>query len=891
MELYEDSSDPNVSPVGPAPVGRDARLIVPPSLAAFFARTIATAGGNEVYFLGRVLWREGGPNTDRTAELSEVDVVARGNRGAVNAVLERAEDWDVAIHNHPSGRLEPSEADLGIAHELSTRSVGFAIISNDASRVYLVIPPFMRRQTCRLEEAEIRSLFSADGPLARAIDGYEVREGQVEMALEVTRSLNEDRVVAAEAGTGVGKSFAYLVPSILWATRNNQKVVVSTGTIHLQEQLVGKDLPLLARVLDLKFRYALMKGRSNYACRRKVAEVADELRSGSFAPNFPDAEPLRKLVAWAKDDRDGSRAQLGWVPPPGAWEMVKSETDKSLKVNCPYYNDCFFYQAKREAFRANILVVNHHLFFADLAVRRETENYDYDLILPAYRRVVFDEAHHLEDVASEHLGVRFSRRGVQIRLGRHYGKGGRRGAIPRLCDKLRGFGDAVAADAIARAFSVFPEIAGNVQEELTEIEERLAEEVQSGIFRSLVRPTADGSADDGRSDPSRAVPVQARYVNRTETRSFWEFVCVKLRGVLDELAHVARINDRAAFSLKNSTVTDEQRAVLLLEVTSFAGRLEQLIHDCERFASLEGDASVYWLSSRDVFELSADSDVAFHAAPVRVANDLRSAVYVPLPSVVLTSATLCVAGSLDFLGDRLGLNDLEEQGFRLGRFGSPFDYARQVLTLVPTDMPEPSARGFDARLAEAVFDIVCATQGRAFVLFTSFSLLKRTHRALAERLAAEGLRALAQGEAERSLLIERFRASTNSVLFGTDSFWEGVDVKGPSLECVVITKLPFRVPSEPLQQARVEELEKRGVNPFMAFTVPQAVLKFRQGFGRLIRSTQDRGVVAVLDNRLLTKRYGRIFRESLPPTAFEAAPLEDCVAAVEKFLGRVRPQA
>ena len=885
MEPRDDSSDSAASPAGTGPVGRDACLVLPPGLTAFLKKTITEAGGNEVYFLGRVQWQEDAAGS-RTAELTEIDVVARGNRGAVPAVMERAEDWDVAIHNHPSGHLEPSEADLGIAHELSTRSVGFAIISNDASRVYLVIPPFVRRETRRVEEAEIRHLLGPEGPLARALDGYEVRQGQVEMALEVTRALNEDRVVAAEAGTGIGKSFAYLIPSILWATRNDQKVVVSTGTIHLQEQLVGKDLPLLARVLEPKFRYALMKGRSNYACRRKTEEVVEELRSEAFAPNFPDKKPLEDLVEWAKEDPVGSRAQLGWVPPSWAWEMIKSETDKSLKVNCPHYQRCVFYQAKREAFRANVLVVNPHLFFADLAVRRETENYEYDLILPAYRRVVFDEAHHLEDVASEHLGVRFSRRGIQFRLGRHCGKGGRRGTVPRLCEKLRGYGDAVAADSITRAFSVFSEITAEVRRELTEIEERLAEEVQSGVFRSLAR--TPGGAD---SDVSQTVPVQARYVNQVETRDFWEFVCGRLRGVLDQLAHVARINDRAAFSLKNSTVNDERRAVLLLEVTSFAGRLEGLIHEIERFASLEGDTSVYWLSSRDVFELSEDSDVAFQAAPVRVAHDLRSAVYLPIPTVVLTSATLCVDGKLDFLGDRLGLDRLEDRGFRLERFASPFDFSRQVLTVVPTDLPEPSVPGFEARLANAVFDLVCATRGGAFVLFTSFSLLKRTHRALADRLTARGLRVLAQGEAERSMLMDRFRSSTNGVLFGTDSFWEGVDVKGASLECVVITKLPFRVPSEPLQQARVEELEKRGVNPFMAFTVPQAVLKFRQGFGRLIRSTQDRGVVAVLDNRILTKRYGRIFRDSLPKTRMATAPLDQCVVAVEDFFSRVHPPA
>lgn len=849
---------------------RSATVCFPEEVQRFLRETIATAGGNEVFFLARLAWPE--DPGDLCATVDEVEVFARGNRTSVPAITHAADGWDVAIHNHPSGHLEPSEADYAVAHELAKKSVGFAIISNDAQHHYLVISPFRERAPQEeLDLEEVREVFSNDGPLSRALEGFESREGQLDMALEVARALNENRVLAAEAGTGVGKSFAYLVPAILWSVKNRKRVVVSTRTIHLQEQLHSKDLPFLSGVLSAEFQFALIKGRNNYACRRKVDELALDLQQKEIVES-EGREQMRSLIQWVDGTRDGSRADLAWVPSPEVWEKVMSETDKSLKVNCKYYGDCFYYQAKRQASKANVLITNHHLFFADLAVRRQTENYDADLVLPPYKRVIFDEAHHLEDVASEFFGARFSRTGLRTRLGRLVSaKDSRRGVIPALVRRLRVLKDEVAANAIERVFvDSVTEVREAIEDLFGEIEEELWAAEASGLSGARERPDAD------------RFERRLRYKEEDKKEPFWDNVSAKLEAIQRELARLVKVNDRALQSLLASRLNEEQIASQALELQSFGTRLQGLLGSIECFRSFQDASQVRWISSREG-RAGRDASLEFVSTPIRVAGDLKTSVFDPMSTVVLTSATLSVGGSIDFLGDRIGLSELGSDRFDFRQLGSPFDYRRQVLTFVPTDFPLPESQDYAREIPEAILRLLSATQGRAFVLFTSYHLLKKTYASIGERLVALGMRPMAQGEAERSELLERFRNGTGNVLFGTESFWEGVDVKGRALESVIITRLPFRVPTEPIQEARMKELEDRGLNPFSSFTVPQAVLRFKQGFGRLIRSRSDRGIVAILDRRIVTKPYGRVFLRSLPETTFLKAPLEEIVGRIEEF--------
>ena len=842
----------------------DVRLDIPLPIRKFLSKTIREARGNEVFFLGKLGWSLEGRT--RVAVLEDVDVLAQGNRHSVPAIVSRARGWDIAIHNHPSGSLEPSDPDLEVAAVLGNEGVAFAIISNDASEQYLVTRPFPPDEPVPLDLDEIRGIFSPDGLLARALDGFESRPGQVELAVEVARALNEDRIIASEAGTGIGKSFAYLVPSILWAVANDRRVVVSTGTIQLQEQLVSKDLPFLERVLPVEFRYALVKGRGNYACKRKVEELAGLLETPEIVEE-DEREQLRQLVAWARSSADGSRSDLGYVPTAGVWERVMSETDKSLKAKCPHHDTCFFYSARRQTSSAQILIVNHHLFFADLAMRVAMESYEFAGVLPPYDRVIFDEAQHIEDVASEHMGHTLGRTGLFVRLHRFQSKDGKHGTIPHVVKALRSAGDAIAAESLRRTFSdAWPDIELRVGEAFDAVEARVMDAAQG-------RGPPAGERGAGET-------IQIRQKAGKEVR-FWKGVASDLRSVQKELERVRPLVARGLQTLEGAGIPSNLKDSLRLEFTSFDGRLEALLVNLGSFCNYEDESRVRWLAREQTRR--GGTDLQLSVAPVRVSEELQTHLFERMKTGVLTSATLSVARNTRYIQERLGLSKMEER-FSFHEHPSPFDYVRQVALLVPTDLALPGDPRFEDGLTEAVYGLLEATQGRAFVLFTSYALLRRVHGALKSRLEEIGLRPTAQGEAPRSDLIERFKTGAYNVLFGTDSFWEGVDVRGRALESVIITKLPFRVPTEPLQEARMEEIEARGGNSFAELAIPQAVLKFKQGFGRLVRSTTDRGIVAVLDRRLLTKPYGRVFLESLPETSFTAEPLADLVERARRFL-------
>lgn len=856
----------------------------------FLAQTIARSGGNEVYFLGRVRW------DGDSAEVEEVDVFARGNEGSTPAIIQGAENWDVAIHNHPGGDLTPSSADIDVASELGNREVGFAIIDSEATRCYVVVPPFRGPKAVDLQEEEVVEIVSEGGAISRHFEtqagpgSYEIRRGQIDMARQVTRAINENGIAALEAGTGVGKSFAYLVPAILWAARNKKRVIVSTNTINLQEQLVARDLPLLAEALDEEFSFALIKGRNNYACRRKTEEVADDA-SDLFDKN-EDARVLADLVSWVKNSDDGSLADLAMRPPGEVWEKLMSESDRSLNVNCPHYSSCFYYQAKRQAFKAQILVVNHHLFFADLAVRRELGNYQWDLILPGYDRVVFDEAHHLEDVASRHLGVRFTRQGIERRLSRLVSRRDRsRGMLPALVRKLRKAGATGPASQIEEKFvPLVPRVLEVVEQQFAELGVRMDE-----LAVEESRSASSGGAPGARPLHAEGSPKwenrQIRVTTADEQESLRVAIGGALKGVGEELRQIVAANDRALRAVKATAMPDERKAGLLVDIAAVSGRLDRLLESMRLFTDFGDESQVRWLESRHAPDCPFDARFTFASSPICVARDLQQAVYEPMKSVVLTSATLSVANNVDFFRTRVGLDRVDAERFHFGEFPSSFDYQTQARLLVPSDFPEPSQAQFQERLISCLKKVLRLLRGRTFILFTSYALLERARTAL-EPLAAElGVRLLSQGDGNRTELLDSFRSGSHHVLLGTDSFWEGVDVKGRGLECVVITRLPFRVPSEPLQVARVEQLEKEGVSPFWNFSVPQAVLKFKQGFGRLIRSHTDRGVVLVLDRRLVSKSYGRLFIESIPPGRLVAAPEQEVLEEISRFLTNERARS
>ncbi len=803
-----------------------------PEVRTSIATEIAAAGGNEVFFFG----------TMEGSTLIAVEAIARGHRSAVPVFLNRAENHHhVLVHNHPGGDLTPSNADLSIASEAGMRGLGFFIVDDKATRVYRVVEPHTPRETIPLDLGEIEKIFSADGVLAKAVPQFEDRPGQREMAIEVARSFNDDCVKAFEAGTGVGKSFAYLVPSILWAHANNSRVVVSTQTIALSEQLATKDLPVLSRVLDVDFHFALIKGRGNYACRRKTSEVV--YQKDLYRDNEERGNWIEAILERLSTSKLGSLSELDGIPPDDVWDDFRSTTEQSLKTRCPHYQECFFYNARREASRAQVLIVNHHLFFADLGLRLNLESYDDDLVIPAYDRVVFDEAHRLEEVASQHLGGGFSRIGLYQMLSRLAAGRDRRGRLYFLSNVLREQSLGAAAKFLdGELIGKVQEIRSSIGEAFDNIEARVQE---------VPAPRSYG-----------AEPETMRRLGAGDGELPREVVEEPLLLLRDELLGLRRTIRHAWNLLLDEPFEPEVRFEgCVAEYRSAFSTVGHAVESVESMLS-QRKGFLSWVELRK----GRRGNILLRSAPIRVSQILADSLYSRVSTAIMTSATLSVAKSWDFLGDRLGWN-LTEQGRFEGRtFDSPFDFEQQTMLGIPDDLPSPEERDFVGRFSDIVREAVTISGGRAFVLFTSHRMLRQVAAALQGGLERMGYPCLVQGTQPQSELLRRFRDSGRAVLFGNQTFWEGVDVPGDALSCVIIARLPFRVPSHPLERARAEDLEERGQNPFAKLTVPQAVLALKQGFGRLIRTKTDRGTVIIADRRIVTKPYGKRFLESLPPS-------------------------
>jgi len=833
-----------------------------PSAAAALRAAIADAGGNEVFALGTLV----------DGRVAELRVLARGHRGAVPALLHVPRPGDVVIHNHPSGTLTPSDADLAAASALGNDGVGAYIVDNAVEALYVVVEPLTRQRLVPVDGGAAARLLGPDGAVGGALAGYEHRPQQLVMLRAVSDAFNDDEVLSVEAGTGTGKSLAYLVPALLWAKANHQRVVVSTHTINLQEQLITKDLPLLVERAGLACRTALVKGRGNYLCRRKAAQA--EAQSLQLVED--DLQPeLQQLLQWARHTSDGSLADLPVRPRFEVWEQVVSENDNCLRARCPFYSTCFFYTARRAAAAADLLVVNHHLLLADLALRAEGGNYTQNAVLPPSARVIIDEAHHLEDVATAYFGSHVSLGTITRALGRlHSRRHPGKGLLPALAlalDSVATPADALHAHGAARWIDqrLLPgstSLAVDAEECFARVLDAFLELAE----REATRPLAE------RADEKVRVTEALR-----ETR-FWRFLEEHLTVLATRLdAYAGDMGGVLERLDLLSPDVDAQLRYLGTELGAIRGRLGAMA--AALLAFIDEDARwCAWLEVRQ--RGHGEAALSFHRAPIEVGPLLQGALFAPFATTVLTSATLAVNGAFDYLHARIGVDRIDPpERVRALRVESPFDFGRQALLLVPADLPEPTAPGHEAASHAAMRRILAITRGGTFLLFTAYAALNRAWDALAAELRATGLTPLRQGELSRHVLLARFTREPGAVLFATDSFWEGVDVQGDALRCVVITRLPFRVPTEPLEQARVDAIMARGGDPFSERALPQAVLKLKQGFGRLIRSRSDRGCVVVLDSRLARKRYGRVFLESLPPAPQVVGDSPAVLAAMEQF--------
>jgi ATP-dependent DNA helicase DinG len=823
-------------------------------------QAILEAGGNEVFFLGR---------TDTELRVAEVEVLARGSEQAVPAILHTCRYGDVVIHNHPSAGLKPSPADLEIAGRLGSLGVAFYIVDNPVENVYKVVEPFAPRRERQVDVQRIDAILGPAGVVAGSLAGYEERPEQLRMAHAVGEAFNRGQLALIEAGTGTGKSLAYLVPALLWALTNEERVVVSTNTINLQEQLIRKDLPFLQRATGLQFRAVLVKGRNNYLCRRRAETASQE--PGLFDEDL--AWELNALLAWAEQTAEGSKEELTFVPRPQVWEEVCCEVDQCARVSCRHYGDCFFHKARRQAAQADLLVVNHALLLADLALRQQTDNYTATAVLPPFDRVVLDEAHHLEDVATRFFSSQVTRFAYARALNRlcHPRKPDR-GLLPRFLALLaRELPD--SEDLLYRALYERVEGLLGLRQQLFDQSVETLEAIGRDLAAHLGREIGDKEE------------LKQRLVPAFTDSACWQTVAGRVRQLAGETQELAR---GLAGLLKDCERlpedTAEKLASPLTDLRGVAGRLSGIAADLSFFVAAE-EGSCGWFEVTSG-RIGRGSGVVTRlcTAPLAVADRLKQALYDPFRTVAMTSATLTVADSFAYLKGRLGLDRAEPARVSELLLHSPFDFSRQALVGVPTDIPEPGRPGYGEMVRELCERAIIAAGGRTFVLFTAYSLLRKVHGELAPVLQARGYRCLRQGEETRHQLLKTFAAEETSVLFATDSFWEGVDVPGRALEQVILTRLPFRVPTEPVLEARAEAIERSGGDPFMDYTVPQAALKFKQGFGRLIRHRADRGVVLILDSRVVKKGYGRIFLRSLPEVPLVTGTAQEVLAAMENYL-------
>ena len=707
------------------------------------------------------------------------------------------------------------------------------------------------------DTAKVLNLLEINGPIQHKLKYFEERDSQKRMLANLIDAFNKNAIALIEAGTGTGKSMAYLIPAILAATIWKERVVLSTHTISLQEQLLEKDLPLLMDALGVTLKAVLVKGMGNYVCLRKWDDI--EFDKNFLSPE--DQETLAHMENLSCHQGIGSKADFPFTPPYALWDMVKAEYETCNGTDCPHYQQCYYVQARKNAQDAQILIVNHHLLLADL-IGKGSEDSTKNGILPQYNRLIIDEAHNLEDIATEYFANKVSRLELLKILSKiSFEKLGKsQGKLSLIKEKL------------SRANTMGPNMMNRFNLEIPALKREVVKEITDTFFL----------LDQFQKSQSQSEECKVRLRDHHYKSENWIIIGKKLKDLHNILQRYSqellRIED-SINELDDEKIKESTKGPIhdLKNMAKRLGQEADLIHTFASAASLQ--ESIRWLESTLT---KSGLNISCIDAQTDISKLLLKYLFIPFDTVALLSATLTTRGSFDYIKSQMGLTDTKRTLIEAS-YESPFNFEKQALLLVPMDVPNPSSPDFLSHAETLIEEALLASRGNAFILFTSYGMLKKCYERLYNRLVAHRFYPLKQGNESRGDLLNRFIRKDRSVLFGTDSFWEGVDVVGEALRLVIIAKLPFKVPTDPLIEAKSESIEAQGNDPFTHLFLPKAAIKFKQGFGRLIRNKKDRGCIVCLDKRLVTKSYGQYLLKSLPKCPLHVLPSAHLKGAMEEF--------
>lgn len=753
------------------------------------------------------------------------------NKRTFEKLASELEEDTVLIRVTAANKMFPSDDELEISELLyNKKNIAYCMIDYDLEK-YNFVQDINR---IILEEVDLDGYFSEDGIIASKLKSFEYRKEQEAMAMLVKKSLNQDIKAIIEAGTGTGKTLAYLLPSVLWSIKNKKKIVIATNTINLQEQLLNKDLPMLKKIIPDNFSYALIKGRNNYLCNRLFYE-------NIFGKNFnidnfsqEQRDQIDYINKWGLATDTGDKSELPFEVSYDIWEMIQSSSELCLGKKCKHRENCYFLRARKEKNKANVIVANHHLFFADLNIRAATDFDAEYLILPRYDALIFDEAHNIESVGRNYFSIEISKLSFVKLLNRIYSKNERRRKQKSVLTRVE--------EEFSKKKLKSDETYINCIVNIKAFYDILLSAANS-YFDNLMLHYHKGEESEIKKTINADEMLHSPFFNNIrKSRDEFQESMLNFSKLLKDFYDIIKKED--------------QDNIEVYSFEKYINLFKNFMDSFNQIQSFSENNYVYWLTIN-----SLKNNIIMTASPLDIEYNMSSSLYENLNRIVFTSATISAGGNFEYFKDSIGLN-YENTIEKIIK--SPFNYDEQMKVYLPNDLVATNGIEYIKEISSFLLDVLLKVNGKAFVLFTSYSTLNQIYYNIHHKLLSNGLEVFLHGTKPRSMLVKDFKEARNPILFGTTSFWEGVDVQGENLSTVIIVKLPFLVPTEPIVAAKSTKFEKEGKNSFYEYQIPEAVIKFKQGIGRLIRRKDDRGNILILDDRIIKKSYGSYFKEAIP---------------------------